>query len=41
MQLRLAGAYLGQGRGPDAANLLEEVLKAGIRSFGDDAQLTL
>ncbi len=41
VQLGLAGAYLGQGRGPDAANLLEEVLKICTRSFGDDAQLTL
>jgi len=41
VQLGLAGAYLGQGRGPDAADLLEEVLKTCTRSFGDDAQLTL
>ena len=41
VQLGLAGAYLGQGRGPDAADLLEEVLETCIRSFGDSAQLTL
>ena len=41
VQLGLAGAYLGQGRGTDAAELLEEVLETCTGSFGDNAQLTL
>lgn len=41
VQLGLAGAYLGQGRGPDAAELLEEVLQTCTRSFGGEAHLTL